>query len=354
MPRKRELDPYVSAFIDRTGKERFRFRRGKVSIYLPPPGSAEYAGAYAKAKTGAGVMDHVKPGTISDLIARFYRTVPFRRVSPDWQRTMRQSIEPFREEFGDHLVSSFRPKDIDVIVAKRFEKRVVNGRKFGGSSSAERLREMLLRLFTLARKLEWIATNPVELSETTKHKGPGFYPWNEQDITAYRAKHPLGTKARLAMELMLWTGSRRSDAHMMPPPVNGRFVKDAAKTGKRIDLPVAPALAAALDAMPEGSTGADALIITQHGKPYTRNGLTHKMREWCDQAGLPQCTAHGLRKALTRRSAELGTSQQGLKALGQWSQDREVAIYAASANQKRLADDALAQVIEWERMANID
>ena len=354
MPRKRELDPFVSSFVDRTGKERFRFRRGKVSIYIPPPGSAEYVAAYAKAKNGAGVIDRAKPMSISDLIARFYRTINFKRGGDDWQRTMRQSIEPFREEFGDDPVSSFRPMDIDVILAKRFEKRIVNGRAFGGSSSAERLREMLNRLFKLALKLEWITKNPVDHAEEIKHKGPGFYAWNEADIVKYRARWPLGTKARLAMELMLWTGSRRSDAHAMPPPVNGRFVKDAAKTGTTINLPVAPALLAAIEAMPEGSTGTEALIITDYGKPYSRAGFGNKMREWCDKAELPLCTSHGLRKALTRRAAELGTSQQKLKALGGWSNDQEVAIYAASANRKQLAEDALAEVIAWERSENID
>lgn len=353
MPRKRELDPYVSSFVDRTGKERFRFRRGKVSIYLPPPGSAEYPDAYAKAKNGAGVIDRAKPMSISDLVSRFYRTVGFKSGGEGWQRTMRQSIEPFREEFGNDPVSSFRPKDIDVILAKRFEKTVVKGRTFGGSSSAERLREMLMRLFRLAMKLEWIVANPVELADPIRHRGKGFYAWNEADIAKYRARWPLGTKARLAMELMLWTGSRRSDAHTMPPPVNGRFVKDAAKTGTTIDLQVAPALLAAIDAMPEGSTGTAALLITDFGAPYSRAGFGNKMREWCDKAELPHCTSHGLRAALTRRSAELGTSQQKLKALGGWSNDQEVAIYAASANRKQLAEDALAEVIAWEQEQNI-
>jgi hypothetical protein len=72
------------------------------------------------------------------------------------------------------------------------------------------------------------------------------------------------------------------------------------------------------------------------------------MREWCDQAGLPQCTAHGLRKALARRTADLGATQQQLKAVGTWSNDAEVATYVAGADQARLADTALAKVIEWD------
>lgn len=352
MPRKRELDPYVSSFVDKTGKERFRFRRGKISLYLPPPGSKEYKDAYAKAKGEAGVIGKVAERSVNDLVSRFYRTVQFRRVSADWQKTMRQTIEPFREEYGGDMVEHFRPKDIDKILEDRFEQRVVNGKKIGGSASAERLRWMLMRLFKLAVKLEWRSDNPVALSDPVRHKGPGFYAWEESDITAFRERWPLGTKARLAMELMLWTGARRGDAHLMTPPKNGRFKRMAAKTGKEINLPVAPALRAAIDAMPDGATG-ETLIVTDFGKPFSRAGFGNKMREWCDKAKLPECTSHGLRKALARRAAAGNVAQQGIKALGQWENDAEVRTYTESANRNQLAEDALGAVVAWEQMENI-
>ena len=161
MPRKRELQKYVTVFTDRYGKERFRFRRGKVSIYLPPPGSAEYRAAYDKALNGTDIAGRTRDKSVGDLVSRFYRTMSFKRGGDGWQRTMRQSIEPFREEFADDLVSSFRPKDVDVVLDRRFEKRVVNGKKVGGSASAERLREMLMRLFTLPVCFIFSASLPI-------------------------------------------------------------------------------------------------------------------------------------------------------------------------------------------------
>lgn len=56
----------------------------------------------------------------------------------------------------------------------------------------------------------------------------------------------------MAMELILWTDQRKIDAihlgrqHMR----NGKFVIRQSKTGKRLVLPIAPPLAAAIDAMP--------------------------------------------------------------------------------------------------------
>lgn len=357
MARKRKLDPFVSSFVDIRGKERFRFRRGRVSRYLPPPGSREYREKYNEALAGAPLEQRWPERSIGDLVTRYYRTTKFKQAGPDWQNTMKQAIEPFREKAGRIPVADFRPKHIEAELAEAMEKRIVErkGRKktIGGTAAALRLHEMLNRLFKHAVLLEWISTNPVERVDPPKHVTKGFYPWNEDDIATFRARWPLGTKARLAMELMLWTGARRGDAHLMPHPKNGRLFKEAAKTGKPIDLPVAPALQAAIDAMPADEIGEETLIVTAYGKPFSRAGFGNKMREWCDAAKLPLCTAHGLRKALARRAAQRKVTQQALKALGQWENDQEARIYVEGANKVELAEDALAQVIAWEREQNI-
>jgi len=350
---KRKLDKYVSSFIDKTGKERFRFRRGGVSRYLPPPGSAEYKAEYGKALTGVIGLDRVKRGTVNDLAARFYQSVGFRNVSKSWQTTLRQVIEGFREEAGGDLVENFRPRHINALIARRMEQTVINGKRAGGTHAAQRFREVMLRLFKFAVAEEMIEKNPVEQAETVTHKAKGYRAWTEADIRQYRERWPLGTKARLALEIMLWTALRRGNAHKLPPPVNGVFVGEAVKTESEFELPVMPPLQAAIDAMPEGSTSPDCLLINDYGRPFTAAGFGNKMREWCDAAGLPECTAHGLRKAATIRAANLGVSQQALKALGQWKQDSEVRTYAEKANQNRLAADTLALIAAAEQAGNI-
>jgi integrase len=355
MARKRKLDPYVSVFVDRHLKERFRFRRNGHSVYLPHPSSKEYRGAYQDAELQANgsmaIAPRAKPGTVADLMPRFYQSTGFKNGSADWQKTRKQFLEPFREEYGDDPVSAFRPKDIDVIVAGKLEKKRVGRHWVGGTAAAKRLREQLELFFDFAERQEWRSDNPVKLSEKVRHAKKGFHEWTEEEIAQYRAYWPLGTKARLAMELILWTGKRRSDAHRATPPKGGRIAFTAKKTGKKQDLPVAPPLQAAIDAMP--AVGLTTLLVTEYGKPFTVGGFGNKVRDWCNESGLPQCSAHGLRKALARRAADRQVSQQGLKALGQWSGDREVAIYVAGANQRALAESALDTVIEWERETNI-
>ena len=44
-----------------------------------------------------------------------------------------------------------------------------------------------------------------------KIKTQGYKPWEESDVAVYKARHPSGTLARLALELLLCTGQRRKD-----------------------------------------------------------------------------------------------------------------------------------------------
>jgi integrase len=351
MARKRKLDPYTSLFVDIRGKERCRFRRNGLSIYLPHPSAKGYRAAYDEALAkSAGLIPlepRSKPGSISDLLPRFYESVGFKKGGYEWRRTRKQVLEAFREEYGDDPVAAFRPKDISAILAKKLDK--VEGK--GGTHAAKRLREQLDLLFRFAVRQEWIVSNPVENAEEIEHKPQGFYAWTESDIAQYRDRWALGTKQRLALELMLWTGARRGDARLLPPPKDGRIRGKAGKTGKQFDLPVAPPLAAAIEAMP--AVGISTLLVTEYGKPFSAAGFGNWFRDQCRKAGLSRCTAHGLRKALARRAADQGVQQQGLKALGQWSGDREVAVYVAGANQRRLAESALDAVFAWEQESNI-
>lgn len=353
MARKRKLDPYTSIYVDRHGKERCRFRRGGLDCSLPHPSAPGYRAAYAKALSGLSPKSGPRaiPRTIGDLVPRFYDSIAFKKGGAVWQRTVRQVLEPFRAEFAEDPVRAFRAKDIEVILGRKLEKRIENGRITGGTAAARRLRDQLDRLFRMAVKLEWIDRNPVELADQIEHRAQGFFPWEEEHIAQFRGFYPLGTKPRLALELVLWTGARRSDARLLPPPKSGRIKGRAGKTGKAFDIRVAPQLQEAIDAMP--AVGLTTLLVTDYGKPFSAAGFGAWFKDKCVRAGLPQCTLHGLRKALARRAADQGVQQQGLKALGQWSGDREVATYVASANQRGLADSALDAVIRWERESSL-
>jgi integrase len=82
-------------------------------------------------------------------------------------------------------------------------------------------------------------------------------------------------------------------------------------------------------------------LVTAFGKPFTASGFGNWFRECCNAAGLPHCSAHGLRKAAARRLAEVGCSAFEVAAVTGHASLREVARYTKAADQKRLAVAAM-------------
>lgn len=353
MARRRKLPDYVSAFNDRHGKERFRFRRsGFTPCYLPPPGSPEFREAYAAAMAGrAERAPRHKPKSIDDLCERFYRSGTFHKAGEMRRARARGIIESFRAEFGKHQVANFRFDHIETILQARAPKRydAESKRQVGGLVAAENLRKELRRLFAYAVKLEWIASSPVDKAEGVKQERGGYHTLTEDEISQFRDHWPIGTKARAALEIGLWTWARKGDVNTFGPGhLKGEKVKyTQAKTGKTLWLPAAPQMIAAIRALP--AIGTKTFIVTEFGEPFTAAGFGNKMREWFDAAGLPHCSSHGVRKAGARRAAEIGATNQQLKAVGGWSGDKEVATYTADADQAGMAADILERVIEWDQ-----
>ena len=113
--------------------------------------------------------------------------------------------------------------------------------------------------------------------------------------------------------------------------------KTEQSTAVTIDIPVLPPLAAEIEAM--GNDGLT-LIETEHGKPFTTKGLGNRIRKWCDEAGLPHCSAHGLRKAGATIAAENGADYETLKAIWGWVTERMPSHYVRSARRTKLAANA--------------
>lgn len=345
MARKEKLPANVSSFVDRHGKRRYRWRKSGRSAYLSAhPNSAEGQEELARLVTNldARTEPRAAHGTVAWLAARYF-TSPAFGGSERTKRVTRLILDKFVEEYGTYRIADFRFDHIETILARVAEPRVSDkGRKLGGPHAAINLRDRLRPLFAYAVRLKLLSNNPVEEALPPKAPRGGFYAWSEADIAQYRSVHGLGTKARLALEIFLWTAQRRSDActfgrqHL----VDGRFEYTQAKTGTTLWLPAAPQLLEAIAAMP--IVGEETYLVTDYGKPFSRDGLGNKMRQWCDEAGLPRCTAHGLRKAAARRIAEQGGTNAQIKAVGGWKNDKEVATYTASADQARLAEQALS------------
>ena len=102
--------------------------------------------------------------------------------------------------------------------------------------------------------------------------------------------------------------------------------------------------AALLAGLPAGPTGDLTFLVNELGRAFTANGFGNKMRQWCDEAGLPHCSAHGLRKAGAALAAENGVSAHELMSIFGWLTIKEAERYTKAADQKRLAARAMSKL----------
>ena len=179
--------------------------------------------------------------------------------------------------------------------------------------------------------------------------GDGFHTWTVDEIDRYVARHPAGTMAHRALVVFLFSGLRLADAAILGrqhiyfrrDPDTGapaRWIRiTPAKTRKSsgvvVDIPVLPELGREIDAAGNAMT----FILSAHGAPYTTKGLGNRVRDWCDQAGLPHCSAHGLRKAGATIAAENGADYELLKAVFGWTTAQQASHYVQKARRTRIA-----------------
>lgn len=338
--RRRSPFPGVTTVADRHGKLRHRLRRTvkgrRIDCYLPGViGSTEFRAAYEQACEGVRVAGHrAQPGTVAYVIEAYLGSVAYRGLAAGTQATKRARLDWIKRAVGEARYAKIEPRHVEALMAKK-----------GGPAAANQLRKDLGLLFRFAAKrLGYAGQNPAALADAHKAASSGFHTWTEEEIAAYRAAHRTGTKARLAFELLLGTGAARQDAAALTRRnIRGaRLFYRRGKTGQEVDLPIMPELAAELAHVPS-----DQLMLLAHGdraKAYTPESFGNWFRDRCTEAGLPHCSAHGLRKAGARRLAEAGASEFEVMAFLAHRTAKEASRYVAAANRSTLTTSGLAKL----------
>ncbi len=108
-----------------------------------------------------------------------------------------------------------------------------------------------------------------------------------------------------------------------------------------LDIPIVAELQRVIDASPCGKS---TFLTTELGRPFTAAGFGNAFRRWCDDAGLKECSAHGLRKAAAAQLAELGATEHEIMAITGHRTSKEVVRYTQAARQKILAERAMAKL----------
>jgi integrase len=324
---------FVQAFIDHTGKSRFYFRRaGFKSVPLPGlPWSPQFMEAYEAALSGQPSQigaSRTKPGTMSAAIIGYYRDQSFLTLAPNTQRAVRGILEHFREEHGGKRIALLQRQHI--ITLLRSKKRFA-------------ARHWLLAIRALMKYCVEIGLrgdNPAIDVKLPNLKTDGYHSWTDAEIEQFEQSHGPGTRARLALTLLLYTGQRRGDVIRM----GRQHIRDGVmhvrqqKTGIELAIPIHAILGAIIAETPADHL---TLLTTQTGKPFSAAGFGNWFRDRCNEAGLRHCTAHGLRKAAARRLAEAGCTMHEIAAITGHASLSEVQRYTKAADQARLARAAM-------------
>lgn len=338
---------YVIEDADRYGNVRIYFRRrGEQKVRLPGPiGSSDFWAAYQKAANGVVPPDKLTPqqikaksvGTFRWLCDEYYRSADFWQLHQRTQYVRRGILERICKLGGDLPAASLNSQHV----------RKWRDDKADKPGGANNMIKALRQIYKFAIEYGYAESNPAMSVPYLFTKEGGFHAWSIEEVLQYEQKHPVGTKARLAFALLLYTGQRRSDVvrlghqHVKDGWLKFTQEKNRARRPVTLELPIIPALQQLIDAT---VTGHSTFLVTEHGRPFTNNGFGNRFRAWCDEAGLPQCSAHGLRKAAASRLAELGCSELEIMAVTGHQTMKEVERYTKSARQKVLAGRAMAKL----------
>jgi site-specific recombinase XerD len=337
MPRRRRL--FERKEITRHGKTVWYFRRpGQARVRLPDDyGSPEYVEAYERALVGQSVErpSKAEKGTLSWLIDRYKASGHYASLSESSKTHRDYILRKVAKESGHHQFAKIGRKHMQEAMDRRAKT----------PHAANNFLVAMSVLFRWAVKNDMIANNPCDEVERRKDKIVGHKAWAIDNVETFRAAYAIGTKERLALDLLLFTGLRRADVvrigrqHVR----GGSIVVKTGKTGATVYLPIFAELRTSIDA---ATTGDLVFLTNKRGEAFNDAAFGMWFIRKCRNAGLHGYSAHGLRKAGATIAASNGATAHELMAMFGWSRLSMAEVYTRQADRERLARGAS------ERIAN--
>ena len=261
-----KLPKYTRAWVDKRDSRAYYYfrRRGFPRVRLPGlPWSPSFMAAYEAAMNGPRTAigaGRIKPGSVAAAVTEYFDSQQFFTSKSAGTQRMRLGIlERFRAAYGDRPFALLPPEWIEALL---------------DSKPPHAARSWLVTLRSLCEfwvKRRYLRTNPTADIKLASIDSDGFHCWTEEEIAQFERYHPVGTKPRLALALLLYTAQRRSDVVRMGRQHirNGALTVKQQKTGTGLPpIPVHPHLQAVLDATPSEHL---TFLVTATGKPYGGN-----------------------------------------------------------------------------------
>jgi len=327
--------PHLRKEKTRHGKTVYYVRRkGSPRVRLPDTyGSEEFLKAYAEAlaESAPRRRREAESGSFAWLVSRYRMSARYQQAAPSTRRMRDQVLQNVERKIGNVAYASIKRRHL----VQAMEDRAAT------PHGANNFLKIMSGLFKWAVYHEMISVNPCDGVHKLSAPTDGFHTWTVDQVRQYQAHHPKGTMARLALDLMLYTGLRRSDVII----AGRQHVSDCvltirnAKNKAIVSVTIYAALQATLDATP--STGL-AFLTTERGTPFSSAAsFGNWFRKRCQEAGVPdECRAHGLRKAGATIAAEGGATTRELMAMYGWRTAAMADLYTKAVDRRALAASA--------------
>jgi len=287
-----------------------------------------------------------RKGTLRWLAGRYFASPAFGNLGPITQRARMSVIESCLREpaapGSAHLVA-----DCPLTLFGAKQMRMLRDRRAAQKGAANNRIKFFSAMFgwAIENEPEAVTDNPCRDVKRLKYETTGFAPWTETELAKFEAAYPIGTKQRLALALLLFTGARRSDVVSLGPAcVRDSLIRFVPKKTKRIRGEATPKPYLGELARIVAATklqGRDTFLVTEYGRPFSEAGFGKWFSEQCRKIGLEDCTAHGLRKLGAMRAAMAGATHYQLMAVYDWSQPAQAQKYIELAERAKGAAAAM-------------
>lgn len=221
--------------------------------------------------------------------------------------------------------------------------------------AADNLIKSVRAIYEWAMQRGMIRHNPAAgIGAINRNPTGGAIAWTAADLRKFREAHPAGTTAHLWLTLQAFTACRIGDALWLgreqETMINGQIWlkwQPRKKGSAAVAIPMLPPLyTATRAAVVVGPT----YLLSDKGKPFSSvEALRVRVQRWCESAGLPGRSSHGVRKAMAELMAEAGCTQHQIMAVMAHTQAKTSEVYTRGAERQILAADGIQALagLEW-------
>jgi integrase len=298
------------------------------AMVFPRIGTVKPPAAEAAQAPATRPLADYPPRSFGWLVRRYLEeSIPYRTMAPAGRKRRRAILEAMAVKHGAKAM--IIPQEI---IARGFTARMEK------IEAANYWLKSVKAFYAWALEMGITPENPAARIRKVTRKTDGFHIWSMDELRTYVQRHPIGTRAHLALMILLFTGFRREDAHRFGRQHirDGKIHFRTGKKGNVLATHAARPMLDAIEAAPEHRHMA--FLISGEGRPFASgNAFGNWFKDRCKEAGLDHCSAHGVRKAAASIAQENGATSGQLDAMFTWVDGEQRGTYTRGASGLKLA-----------------